>query len=126
QADLYIKTLVSLVGDSFAISGKVGEDLVGGLRPDVGTGVCFPVLGPGCDVCLECFDAWVGAALELLGREFGEPALDEVEPGAALRDEVEQEARVAEQPASNRGRLVRRVVVEDQMHLELGGHGLLE
>src|SRR5262245_31904051 len=97
------RSLVSRVRDSFAIWGEVGEALVCGLRPDVGAGIGVPVLGPGGDVRFERFDAAMGAALEFLGCELGEPAFNEVEPGAALGDEVEHEARVADEPAPNRG-----------------------
>ena len=91
-----------------------------------GVGWRFPVLGPGGDVCFECFDAGVGTALQFLRAQLGEPALDEVEPGAALGDEVELETGVAKQPAPDRGRLVGGVVVEDQVHGERRWHGLIE
>ena len=44
----------------------------------------------------------MGAALELLGGEFAEPALDQVEPGRAGRGEVQDEAWVREQPPFDR------------------------
>ena len=73
--------------DSFAIFGEVGEDLVGGLDPDVGARVFVPVVEPGADVGFEVGDAAVDAAAEHLGGDLGEPALDEVEPGGALGDD---------------------------------------
>src|SRR5439155_2318109 len=69
---------------------------------------------------LEIGNAFVDAAAEQLGCELGEPALDEVEPAGAFGHEVEDEARVAEQPAPDRRGLVGGVVVEDQVQLELG------
>ena len=73
-----------------AIFGEVGEDLVGGFHPDVGARVLVPVLEPGADVGFQVADASCGrrgaASLVVI---FGEPALDEVEPGGALGDEVE-------------------------------------
>ena len=41
----------------------------------------------------------MGAALDPLRRQLGEPALDEVQPGAVGRREMEREARVADEPA---------------------------
>ena len=46
------------------------------------------------------------AAAQLLGGQLGEPALDEVQPRAAGRGEVQDEPRVREQPALDRRRLV--------------------
>ena len=92
------KPLVSCRRDSFAISGEVGEDLVGGFDPDVGARVFVPVVEPGADVGFEVGDAAVDAAAEHLGCDLGEPALDEVEPGGAFGDEVEHEAGVAQEP----------------------------
>src|SRR5437870_6642185 len=120
------EALVSCRGDSFAISCEIAEDLVGGLDPEVGTRVFVPVVEPGADVAFELGDAAVDAAAEHLGGDLGEPALDEVEPGGALRDEVEHKARVADEPALDRWRLVGGVIVEDQMQLEPGRRLALE
>src|SRR4051794_32655069 len=62
------------------------------------------------------------AAAQLFGRQFGEPALDEVQPRARGRGEVQREARVREQPALDRRRLVRGAVVEHEVNVELGGN----
>jgi len=64
-----------------AVVGEAVEDFVGGLVPDVGFGVVVPVGDPGADRGDEVADGAVGAALDPFGRELGEPAFDEVEPG---------------------------------------------
>ena len=66
--------ILTLVSDA-------SQDLVGGLGPDVGAGVVVPGLDPGADVGVELTYRGVGAAAQFLGGQFGEPALDEVEPG---------------------------------------------
>src|SRR5215213_9965691 len=57
----------------------------------------------------------------ILGGEFGEEPFDEVEPGAAGRGEVQVEAGVADEPAADLGRFVGGVVVQDEVHVVLGG-----
>ena len=57
-----------------------GEDVVGGLGPFEGLGVFVVRLDEGADVGLELESGAVHAALQLLARELGEPALDLIEP----------------------------------------------
>ena len=66
--------------------------------------------------------AAVGPPLDLFFRQQREPALNEVEPGRARRREMDVEARMRRHPAVDARRLVRPVVVEDQMEVELGRH----
>lgn len=66
------------------------------------------------------------AAAEPLGGELGEPALDEIEPTRIGRREVQGEARMAYQPALDRGRLVGRGIVDDQVYAEVCGHRLVD
>ena len=65
-------------------------------------------------------------ALEQLGGELGEPALDLVQPRRAGRDEVQVEPRVGGQPALDGVGLVGGVVVADQVHLEILGDFLVQ
>ena len=58
--------------------------------------------------------------------ELREPTFDEVEPRAVRRREVQREAQVTEQPAVELGGLVRRGVVNDDVHVELGGHAAVD
>src|SRR5437867_645830 len=62
----------------------------------------------------------VGAAVDLRRRNLGEPVLGEVEPRARGRDEVEDEARMREQPFPDRRGVVCRGGVEHEVELELG------
>jgi hypothetical protein len=70
--------LVTGVRNSLAVGGEAGEDLVGGLVPDVGLGVLVPVGDSGTDRGDEVFDRAVGAAFDPLLAQFCERALDEV------------------------------------------------
>ena len=58
------------------------------------------------------------ARRSFLGGQFGKPALDEVQPRAAGRGEVQLEAGVRGEPVLDRRRLVRAAVVEHDMHVE--------
>ena len=78
------------------------------------------------NVGLEIADAVMDTALDLLVGEPGEPAFDLVQPGGAGRREVEVIARVAGEPRLDRRGLVRGVIVEHQMDVEIGRHGLLD
>src|ERR1700678_3917019 len=57
------------------------------------------------------------AAADSLSGDLGEPALDLVQPGGMGRYKMQMESRVALEPAHNRSRLMRGVVVQHQMHL---------
>ena len=109
-----------------AISGDCLEDGIGCLGPDEWLGVVIVVLNEGSDIGLELIDAAMDAALDLLVGEQREPAFDLVEPGGAGRREVEVVARVAGEPGFDGRRFVGGVVVEHQMDVEIGRHGLLD
>ena len=83
-------------------------------------------LDEGGDIGLEPIDAAMRAALDLLVGEQREPAFDLVEPGGAGRREVEVIARVAGEPGFDGWRFVGGVIVEHQMDVEIGRHGLLD
>ena len=108
--------------DGRAIAGQALEDLFGAFGPHERTRVLVPGLDPGVDVGGQLFDVAMRGALELLGRERGEPALDEVHPRTVGRGEVEMEAAVPQQPAVHEWGLVGSEVVEDHVYVELGGH----
>src|ERR1035437_6646777 len=98
------------------------EDLVRGLDPDVGTWVLVPGGDPRSNVAFERNDTAVRAAANLLRREFGEEALDEVQPRRARWREVQVEARMSDEPILDRRGLVGRVVVEHEVHGERARH----
>lgn len=62
-------------------------------------------------------------AAELLGREFGEPAFDQVEPGTVGRRAMDDEAQALRQPRPNQWRFVGAGVVHDQMGVQIRRHG---
>src|SRR5204863_447151 len=55
-----------------------------------------------------------------------EPAFDEIQPGTTGGSEVQLEPRVGGQPLVDRRRLVRGVVVADQVQVQLGGGVLVD
>ncbi len=68
----------------------------------------------------------MAAALEFLGRQLGEPAFDEVEPGTRRRGEVHGETRVSGQPTFDHRGLVGGDVVHHQMHRQIRRHLLVD
>jgi hypothetical protein len=68
----------------------------------------------------------VGAAPDLPVRQVGEPAFDHVDPGGAGWGEVDMEAWMAGEPSTDVLGLVCAVVVDDQVHLEVGRHALVD
>ena len=67
-------------------------------------------------------DALEGDPPDAIAGDLAEPALDEVEPAAVGRGEVQDEPRVAFEPAFDRRGLVGGVVVHDHVHGQVGGH----
>jgi hypothetical protein len=59
---------------------------------------------------------------ELFFGQRGKPALDQVDPRGAGRREVHVVARMAHQPAPNRGCFVRAVVIQNQVHVQILRH----
>jgi class 3 adenylate cyclase len=121
-----IDRLVSCVVDSLAVGGDGVEDLVGGLGPHKRPRVGVPGVGPGLDRCGELGHRAVGAATQPLAGQLGEPPLDQVQPGAVGRGEVQLEARMGHQPAPDGGRLVGRGVVADHVDGQVSRHRLVD
>jgi len=78
------------------------------------------------DVRFELLDTAMDAALDLLVGEQCEPAFDLIKPGGAGRREMHVIARVAGEPGLVGRRLVSGVIVEHQMDVKIGRHGLLD
>ena len=104
------------VGDRAMLARMSSADLV----PDQGLRVCIVDVKKLADGALQGRHTAVRAAAQLFVRQCGEPALDEVEPRRVGRREVQMETRAFGQPPVNQGRLVRAVVVEDEVHVEVG------
>ncbi len=90
--------------------------------PGVGAGILVPSVDPVLDRVSEFGDRAVGAASDPFGGEFGEPAFDQVEPGAVGGGEVDVESGVAHQPAVDVGGLVGGGVVDDHVHVQMVGN----
>ena len=71
-------------------------------------------------------DASMHAASQLLCGQLGEPALNEFEPGRVGRGEVDVEPRPLGEPGPDDQRLVGRVVVHDDVHVEVGRHAFVD
>ena len=77
-------------------------------------------------VGLEIADAVMDAPLDLLFGEESKPAFDLIEPGGAGRGEMEVIARAAGEPRFDGRGLVGGVIIEHEMDVEIGRHGLLD
>ena len=75
----------------------------------------------GADVGLELAGRVVHAALQLLSRQFGEPAFDLVDPESRGRREVDVPVRSPRQPGLDRCGLVSGVIVHDDVDVQLLG-----
>src|SRR5262245_36860114 len=113
------RLLVSRVRDSLTKSGDLGEDFVGGFCPDEWFGrpvADSQILANGG---FERPRAAMRAAFDLLLRQCGKPALDQVQPRRARRREMHMKPRMASKPSAHPRRLVRAVVVKNQMNVEV-------
>src|SRR5882672_11619812 len=61
-------------------------------------------------------------AFDMAFADQSKPALDEIEPGSRSWGEMHVKARMAHEPGFDRGRFMRAVVVQDQVHIEFGRH----
>src|SRR5260370_20628876 len=75
---------------------------------------------------LQLQRAAMNAAPDLLLGQFGKPALDQIQPGSRSGSEVQVEAGTFGQPAADPLRLVRAVVVQDEMYVQFRRHVLLD
>jgi hypothetical protein len=83
-----------------------------------------------CDVVQDRGFQGAGTAVhappELFLGEQREPPFHDIDPRGADRREMQMEARPLRQPASDRGRLVGRVVVENEVDIQIRGDGGLD
>ena len=97
-----------------SVSG--GDDVIGVGFPDEGFWVGGIVFADeAVDGGLQVDEGMEDAMLEPAPGEFGEEALDGIEPRARGRREMEGPARMALEPGADFVLLVRRVVVEDDV-----------
>lgn len=87
---------------------------------------CVVVLDEVVDSGDEVYDAAEAAAVDGLLCEETKPPFDLVEPGGVGWRVVDVEARPLRQPQPHFGMLVRGVVVDDQMDVQVFGHSLID
>src|SRR5882724_6169568 len=90
--------------------------------PDEGFGRLIVLGEVAVDRRLEVDQGMEDAALQPALGEFGEEALDGIEPGGGGRGVVEGPALVPLKPGTDLGMFVRGVVVEDHVDQLAGGH----
>jgi len=78
------------------------------------------------DASNEFADAAEAAATNRLLSNEPEPAFDLVEPRGISRCVVDLEARPLGQPGAHLAMLVGSVVVDDQVHIQMGGNGTVD
>jgi len=100
-----------------------GDDFVWVCGPGEGFRIIVSLRDEAVDGGLEFDNAPEDTALQSLLGQFGEEALDSVEPRARGRREVEGETRVPIEPLTHLRMLMGGVVVEDHVH-ELSGRHL--
>src|SRR2546426_8555810 len=103
-----------------------GEDLVGGLDPDVPLAALVEHVDELANRRDELAHGAMHAALELFGRQGRKPAFDQIQPRGIGRREMEVEARVAQQPAPDGRALVRARVVQNEVDLQSRWHAGVE
>src|SRR5262249_2085394 len=118
--------LVSCLGDPMTKSGDAGEDFISRLGPDKRAGSLVRHRDVLADRSFKGPGAGMGAAFDLLLGQGSEPTLDEIEPGGTGRREVHAEAWPPREPPANQRGLVGAVVVQDEMHVQVGRHGTVD
>lgn len=93
-----------------------GDDVVGVGFPDEGLGVVVVFCDVAVDGCLQVADRAKDAAFQPATGQFGEEALDGVEPRARGGREVEGPARMTVEPGADLLVLMGGVVVEDYVN----------
>lgn len=93
-------------------------DEIGG--PDERFGVAVVLIDEVVDGLFQGFDAAKRPAADAFGDDLAEPVFDQVQPGAGRGDEVHVEPGMPREPSSDPRMLVGRIVVDDQVQIEMG------
>ena len=93
-----------------------GDDLIGVGGPHEGLGVAVGLGEEAFDCGLEIDERSEHSALQPSPGQFGEEALDGIEPGCRWRRVVEHKTRMAIEPGPHLGILVAAVIAEDDVH----------
>jgi hypothetical protein len=100
------------------------KDVIGGFGPSERFGICVVSFDERGDACPEGGYAATDAAPDLLIGEDREEALHLVEPGRT--GQVHVPAWPFHQPSLDQRRLVRGVIIHDQVNVELGRHACFD
>jgi hypothetical protein len=111
---------------SLGEAGDACEDFVSGFDPGKGTRCLIVDLDVFADCLFKLGDVPEGAPADPLFGDPRKPALDEVEPGAVRWREVRVEAGSLGEPGLDEGRLVRAVVIHDQVDVQVAWHRLIQ
>src|SRR5438093_5908390 len=112
------------MGDEGALSeaGDARKDLICTLGPHKRLWLLITDIDERLDGALEFADTAMHPTWQLFGRQFREPALDEVEPGAVGRREMHVESGPLRQPGADERGLVGTVVVQNDVDLPVRRH----
>src|SRR5580692_298116 len=98
------------------------QDIVRRFYPDEGLGLGIMQIEEGVDRLLQFASGAEAGSSDLLFCEGGKPPLDQVEPTGRGRCKVHMKAWALQEPPLNRRCLVSGVVVQNQVHVQFGGH----
>lgn len=101
--------------------GDLFEDLTGRLGPDEWLGVYIVIFLVFHDGAFELRYTLEFAAANTFSGDLGEEPLDHVEPGSRGRRKVQMEVGMGFEPALYGRRLIRSMIVNDEMEIETGG-----
>src|SRR5271167_4284150 len=110
------------VESALGITSDTGEDLVRRFGPNERRGIFIVYVDVLANRGLQFLYAAKHAAANAFVGEFGEPSLDQVDPGTIGGCEVNMKPRALGQPLSDDRRFVRTIVIQDEMDIEAGGH----
>src|SRR2546428_2393685 len=95
------------------------QNLVRGLPPGERLGIFLMRVNECLNGGLEFRHALVGPAPQLFVRQLSEPPLHQTQPGSIRRREMDMKAGTLGEPVANERRLVRAVVVHDEVHVQV-------
>lgn len=103
-----------------SISGDAVQNLISRSGPNEWFGIFVVRVDKLSNRRLQFSDAAECAAPDSFVGEFGEPSLNQIQPGAIGRRKVDMESRALGQPVADDRRLVSAVVVEDEVNVQIG------
>src|ERR1700687_205123 len=102
---------------ALGVASNAGQNLVGGLGPNEGCGIFVVDLDKLADRRFQILHAAKHTTSNPFVGEFGEPALNQVDPRTVGRREVNVEPWALGKPVPDDGCFVSRVVVDNEMDI---------